>query len=201
MHRFYPFEFTPLYAGCPAVAPDAKNPNNTIGGGFVDPIGFNSLPPRPAPVVPEALQASLGQVPANLWAPIPSASVRSRGTAGKRRRSLLQGAAAAPAPVAASPIGGASGNGQPGVAGGAVPGDQVAPEAARATTGSTVNDMGNNELLPLETTVNSSFIVPLKIAAGISSSFMAQGLKPAENEALQELTGTEKLDYWNMVRS
>lgn len=29
--------------------------------------------------------------------------------------------------------------------------------------------------------------MPLKIAAGISSSFLAQGLRPEENKALQEL--------------
>eukprot|EP00775_Hariotina_reticulata_P001277 gene1277-1617_t len=199
--RFYPFEFTPLYVGCPAVAPDTANPSNTVGGGFVDPAGFNSLPPKPAPVVPKALQASLGQVPANLWAPIPSALVGSPSAAGKRHRSLLQGAAAAPASAAAPPAGGTSEPVKTVAAEGAVPGDQVSAVVPPQGTGSAAAaaDVGYNKLLPLETSVNSSFIVPLKIAAGISSSFMAQGLMPANNKALQELTGTEKLDYWNLV--
>jgi hypothetical protein len=53
--------------------------------------------------------------------------------------------------------------------------------------------LANNGLLPLKTEVNSSFLVPLKVAAGISSSFLAQGLTPANSESLKEFTGTEEL--------
>jgi hypothetical protein len=53
--------------------------------------------------------------------------------------------------------------------------------------------MTNNRLLPLQTEVNSSFLVPLKVAAGISSSFLAQGLTPADSDALKEFSGTEEL--------
>jgi hypothetical protein len=49
-------------------------------------------------------------------------------------------------------------------------------------------------LLPLKTEVNSIFLVPLKVAAGISSSFLSQGLTPADSDALKELSGTEELE-------
>jgi hypothetical protein len=53
--------------------------------------------------------------------------------------------------------------------------------------------MANNRLLPLQTEVNSSFLVPLKVAAGISSSFLSQGLTPADSDAAKEFSGTEEL--------
>lgn len=42
--KFFPFEFTPLYVGMPSVAEYSKP--IAFGGGFVEPIGFNSQPPR-----------------------------------------------------------------------------------------------------------------------------------------------------------
>lgn len=69
----------------------------------------------------------------------------------------------------------------------------AAPTGAQAS-GIPATALANNGLLPLITEVNSSFLVPLKVAAGISSSFLAQGLAPAESDALKELTGTEELE-------
>eukprot|EP00878_Enallax_costatus_P010509 GHUV01010972.1.p1 GENE.GHUV01010972.1~~GHUV01010972.1.p1 ORF type:complete len:534 (+),score=124.46 GHUV01010972.1:703-2304(+) len=46
---FYPVEFTPLYIGCPAFF---NNTDPPLGGGFVDPQGFNSPPPNPKPIIP-----------------------------------------------------------------------------------------------------------------------------------------------------
>jgi hypothetical protein len=42
--KFFPFEFTPLYVGMPSVA-DYTKPT-ALGGGYVEPIGFNTLAPR-----------------------------------------------------------------------------------------------------------------------------------------------------------
>jgi hypothetical protein len=42
--KFFPFEFTPLYVGMPSVA--SYNKPIPLGGGFVEPLGFNSQPPR-----------------------------------------------------------------------------------------------------------------------------------------------------------
>lgn len=42
--KFFPFEFTPLYVGMPSVA-DYTKPT-ALGGGFVEPVGFNTLAPR-----------------------------------------------------------------------------------------------------------------------------------------------------------
>eukprot|EP00879_Flechtneria_rotunda_P023516 GHRR01024878.1.p1 GENE.GHRR01024878.1~~GHRR01024878.1.p1 ORF type:complete len:572 (+),score=153.32 GHRR01024878.1:161-1876(+) len=46
---FFPIEFSPLYIGCPSYF---NNTNPPIGGGFVDPYGFNSQPPNPKPTIP-----------------------------------------------------------------------------------------------------------------------------------------------------
>ncbi|WIA39163.1 hypothetical protein OEZ86_005290 [Tetradesmus obliquus] len=48
--KFFPFEFTPLYVGMPPVA-DYTKPT-ALGGGFVEPIGFNTLAPRRRVVSP-----------------------------------------------------------------------------------------------------------------------------------------------------
>lgn len=40
---FYPIEFTPLYIGAPAAY---TNTTPALGNGFVEPIGFNSPPPK-----------------------------------------------------------------------------------------------------------------------------------------------------------
>lgn len=42
--KFFPFEFTPLYVGMPSVA--TYNKPIALGGGFVEPLGFNSQAPR-----------------------------------------------------------------------------------------------------------------------------------------------------------
>lgn len=42
--KFFPWEFTPLYVGMPPVAQYSKP--IALGGGFVEPQGFNSQPPR-----------------------------------------------------------------------------------------------------------------------------------------------------------
>jgi hypothetical protein len=42
--KFFPFEFTPLYVGMPSVA-DYTKPT-ALGGGYMEPIGFNTLAPR-----------------------------------------------------------------------------------------------------------------------------------------------------------
>jgi hypothetical protein len=44
----------------------------------------------------------------------------------------------------------------------------------------------------------SHFVVPLATMVGISSSFASQGLRPVTDTAM-ELTGTERLWYWNLV--
>lgn len=48
--KFFPFEFTPLYAGMAPVA-DYTKPT-ALGGGLVEPFGFNSLAPRKKAVSP-----------------------------------------------------------------------------------------------------------------------------------------------------
>jgi len=40
---FFPFEFTPLYYGSPSLFNDTEP--GTVGGGFIEPIGFHSKPP------------------------------------------------------------------------------------------------------------------------------------------------------------
>lgn len=200
---FYPIEFTPLYIGCPAVFPNKTNPNNTFGGGYVDPQGFNSAPPDPAPVVPAALATTLGDVPAGFPGPIGTARHRLLLQANSTAAGAAQpGALAQPAPAASTP------KDKP-AAGAAQPGDlaqpapaAASPKAAGAAAAGTTSSapVGLNADLPLQANVNSSFVVPLKVLVGISSSFLAQGLRPQAG-ALQELTGTEELDYWNQVGS
>lgn len=46
--KFFPFEFTPLYFGMPPAA--TYNKPIALGGGFVEPLGFNAQPPRRKPV-------------------------------------------------------------------------------------------------------------------------------------------------------
>jgi hypothetical protein len=50
-------------------------------------------------------------------------------------------------------------------------------------------------LLPQVVPVLPSFTVPLVTMVGISSSFVSQGLTPAEQGGAA-LTGTEELLYW-----
>lgn len=42
--KFFPYEFTPLYVGMPSLAPYSKP--IALGGGYVEPLGFNAQPPR-----------------------------------------------------------------------------------------------------------------------------------------------------------
>jgi hypothetical protein len=129
-------------------------PAETIGGGFVDPQGFNSAPPNPTPEMPAALAATLGANAA------PSAASTSAPAAAKAANSSGRALLQAPGSKSNSNL---------------------------------------NEDLPLKTAVNSTFVVPLEVMMGISSSFLAQITTP-EKKSRQELTGTEDLDYWNQVR-
>jgi hypothetical protein len=68
-------------------------PAETIGGGFVDPQGFNSAPPNPTPEIPVVLAAQLGagstggSAPKSLNAPtVPAVTA----AANKTGRALLQ---------------------------------------------------------------------------------------------------------------
>jgi hypothetical protein len=56
--KFFPFEFTPLYVGMPAVA--AYNKPIALGGGFVEPLGFNAQPPRKKGVSKTGAEVSVG---------------------------------------------------------------------------------------------------------------------------------------------
>lgn len=141
--------------------------------------GFNSFPPEVPPQVPPPLKATLGKVP-------PGYGVLPKSTKGKRLRQLLQ----TPGTVALAPAPGSAAPDATAVNGGAAGG----PKRTGPGAGIPAAALANNGLLPLKTELNSSFVVPLKVAAGISSSFLAQGLAPAESDALKEMTGTEELE-------
>lgn len=134
--------------------------------------GFNSFQPDVPPKVPAALNATIGKVPKG-YGVLPKSA---------HSRHLLQAPAAAPAAPAAKPTTAVNG---------AAP--KTAAPAGGAAKEAPVPGAANNKLLPLRTEVNSSFFTPLKVAAGISSSFLAQGLTPANSDALKELSGTEEL--------
>eukprot|EP00878_Enallax_costatus_P000930 GHUV01001060.1.p1 GENE.GHUV01001060.1~~GHUV01001060.1.p1 ORF type:complete len:719 (+),score=173.97 GHUV01001060.1:262-2418(+) len=172
---FAPIEFTPLYIGCPPALVNTSNPNRTVGGGFVDPQGFNSAPPNPVPDVPAALASSLGSgvsstagaaLPGDTAAPVPAAAAASALKAAQtgKHRLLLQ-----------------------------------TPSSNLTAAAAGVRNAALNAELPLQTTVDSTYVVPLKVMMGISSSFLAQGLRPDLAGTLAELTGTEDLDYWNQI--
>jgi hypothetical protein len=148
--------------------------------------GFNSLAPTDPPKVPAGLASTLGKVPPGFNKPLPKSAKVGR------RRALLQGAAAAPGAQPAASAAAAPKAAAPGASVGTAP-TTKAPAAA-AAPGAAAAASGINSLLPLSTEVNTTFVVPLKVAAGISSSFLAQGLAPAESGALKELTGTEELE-------
>ncbi|WIA31484.1 hypothetical protein OEZ86_002377 [Tetradesmus obliquus] len=59
---FYTIEFSPLYIGSPAFFNDTTPP---IGGGFVDPIGFNTPPPDPKPTLPSPILQAFAATAAN----------------------------------------------------------------------------------------------------------------------------------------
>lgn len=133
--------------------------------------GFNSWQPETPPKVPAALSATIGKVPAG-YGTLPKSA---------HSRHLLQTPDATAAPAAKRPTA-VNGAAPKTATNGAAPAGDVSAAA-----------MTNNRLLPLQTEVNSSFLVPLKVAAGISSSFLAQGLTPADSDALKEFSGTEEL--------
>jgi hypothetical protein len=171
--RFYPVEFTPLYIGCPPVFVNSTNPNATVGGGFVDPQGFNSAPPNPAPKTPAALTTP---------------------------ESLNTAAAASSSnATAAAPVASAIREAQTGPALGTGKHRLLLQTQAAKTNATSTAAAALNAQQPLQTSVDSTFIVPLKVMMGISSSFLAQGLRPDLTGTLAELTGTEDLDYWNQV--
>jgi hypothetical protein len=49
------------------------------------------------------------------------------------------------------------------------------------------------------TATSAPYVVPLVQMVGISSSFAAQGTRP-DTTTQAELTGAERLEYWNLVR-
>ncbi|WIA11774.1 hypothetical protein OEZ85_011868 [Tetradesmus obliquus] len=59
---FYAIEFSPLYIGSPAFFNETTPP---IGGGFVDPIGFNTPPPDPMPNLPSPILQAFAATAAN----------------------------------------------------------------------------------------------------------------------------------------
>lgn len=178
--------------------------------------GFNSFAPADPPKVPAALAATLGKVPPgygvlpksahsrHLLQAAPAAAAALALAPGANPSILPQnGAAFTPATNGAAP-GATATNGsapapfKPGTIAlnGTAPKtatNGAAPGANATTGGAPGAALANNKLLPLQTQVNSSFLVPLKVAAGISSSFLAQGLTPANSEAMKEFTGTEEL--------
>jgi hypothetical protein len=54
--RFFPFEFTPLYYGMPPLQLDTQPV--ALGGGLVEPLGFNSAPPTAGVVIPNGSEVS-----------------------------------------------------------------------------------------------------------------------------------------------
>jgi hypothetical protein len=72
--------------------------------------------------------------------------------------------------------------------------------------GGLVEPLGLNTLTPgpvaaqtAEVSLRSPFVVPLAVMAGISSSFLSLAARP-ETERRAELSGTESLQYWDLVR-
>lgn len=180
---FAPIEFTPLYIGCPPALVNTSNPNRTVGGGFVDPQGFNSAPPNPVPKVPAALAKQLGRGASN--------------NSGAAKPGSLAAPVPVPVPVPAAPAAGSSlraaqvGNHRLLL--------QVATGSSNRTAAAAGSSAALNAELPLQTSVNSTYVVPLKVMVGISSSFLAQALRPNMTGSLAELSGTEDIDYWNQV--
>ena len=175
----------------------------SAGGGFVDPLGFNSPPPDPKPTIPPpildafaASNASANTSALNTSAPTPPAAAGPLpGTATTSGRKLLQGSVAAaaasgpepsPSPAAASP--------QPSPSAPLLPGvlQQQHPNATAGGTNTTSSSAALNDLLPLDVSVKPLYVVPLKVVTGISSSFLTVLATPATPN-LRALTGTEVL--------
>lgn len=47
-HQFFPFEWTPLYVGTPSLHETTGSDLPLLGGGYIEPLGFNSPPPANA---------------------------------------------------------------------------------------------------------------------------------------------------------
>eukprot|EP00775_Hariotina_reticulata_P012591 gene12591-12723_t len=139
---FYPFEFSPLYVGCPAFFNNTQPP---IGGGFIDPLGFNTPAPQPQPTIPAPILQAFAATPA-------SGYDRSTGT-------LISNT---------------------------------------STATSRQNSSNLMRLQPLQVSAQPSYLVPLKVVMGISSSFITNMVRPG-GTITRELTGTETLQYWNQV--
>jgi hypothetical protein len=114
-------------------------PASDAGGGFVDPLGFNTPAPQPQPTIP---------------API------------------LQAFAATPASGYDSTTG-----------------TLITNTSAAISNQNSSNLMG---LQPLKVNARPSYLVPLKVVMGISSSFITNLFKPGDT-ITRELTGTEYL--------
>ncbi|KAF8071043.1 hypothetical protein HT031_001125 [Scenedesmus sp. PABB004] len=110
----------------------------------------------------------------------------------------LNSAPPAPAPPLPAPIVAAF---AAAAAAGADNGTLLAANASAANNASAATAAAAlNALLPLSATVQPDFLVPLKMVAGISSSFTTNALKPG-GKLGRELTGTEVLRYWRPADS
>ncbi|KAF6265849.1 hypothetical protein COO60DRAFT_1697550 [Scenedesmus sp. NREL 46B-D3] len=83
--RYYPYEFTPLYAGCAATFTDTTP---ILGGGFVDPLGINTNLPNPKAQVPVKIQQALSK-PAGSSASAAAAMAAVNATAAAARSQRL----------------------------------------------------------------------------------------------------------------
>jgi hypothetical protein len=83
--RYYPYEFTPLYAGCPATFTDTRP---ILGGGFVDPLGINTNQPHPKAQIPLKIQQAL-HTPAGSSAAAAAAVAAVNATAAAARSQRL----------------------------------------------------------------------------------------------------------------
>ncbi|WIA11773.1 hypothetical protein OEZ85_011867 [Tetradesmus obliquus] len=83
--RYYPYEFTPLYAGCPAVFTDTQP---ILGGGFTDPLGINTNQPNPRAQIPLKIQQALAK-PAGSSAAAAAAEAAVNATAAAARSQRL----------------------------------------------------------------------------------------------------------------
>ncbi|KAF6265851.1 hypothetical protein COO60DRAFT_1623718 [Scenedesmus sp. NREL 46B-D3] len=94
---FYVVEFSPLYIGSPAFFNDTTPP---IGGGFVDPIGFNTPLPEPEPTLPSPILQAFAATAANVTG-FNNGSVRTNSSAGGPGGQLMR---LQPLQVTAKPV-------------------------------------------------------------------------------------------------
>ena len=185
-------------------------PAHYAGGGFVDPLGFNSPPPDPKPAIPTpildafaASNASANTSAMNTSSPTAAAAPAPGAAAGAAPSSVTTtGKKILQDPAAQTPTSEAA-NALPGVlqqpdtaavqaAGPAVQTAAAAAEGTNTTQSSAAAAAALNDLLPLDVSVEPFYVVPLKVVAGISSSFLTVGAMPT-TPAARELTGTETL--------